>query len=86
MNSTTSWRRIYLFDVLNANDILRGEKPSFNQRGPYTYREVVEKRNLKYLNQSRISYNLVRNLYFEANHSIGNENDSITFMNVPAMV
>lgn len=86
LNSTTNLRRIYLFDVLNANDILRGVKASFKQRGPYTYREVVQKRNLKYLNQTHISYDLVRNYYFEANLSVGNENDTVTFLNLPAMV
>lgn len=87
MNSSSqSYRKIYLFDVLNANEILKGEKPQLKERGPYTYRAVVEKKNVKHLNKSKISYNLLRSYYFEANLSVGNENDTITFMNIPAMV
>lgn len=32
---------VYFFNVLNPDEILAGEKPTVEQRGPYVYRCVV---------------------------------------------
>lgn len=32
---------VYFFNVLNPNEILTGEKPTVEQRGPYVYRYVA---------------------------------------------
>jgi hypothetical protein len=83
------YRKIYLFDVLNPNEILKGEKPMLKERGPYTYRvELNEKISFKtILNNTSIIKSSVKTYYFESNLSNGNnESDLITFLNVPALV
>ena len=62
------------------------EKPVLVECGPYVFREVNEKKNLKYLSKNRISYSLVTTLHFEPDLSGGNKSDMITFLNIPAMV
>ena len=84
------YRKIYLFDVLNPNEILKGEKPVLKERGPYTYRvELNEKISFKtILNNTSTIKSSFKTYYFESNLSNGNSNESdlITFLNVPALV
>ncbi len=56
------------------------------ERGPYTYRQVNKMKNVKFLNEKKISYSNQKTYYFEPNLSNGSESDTLTFMNVPAMV
>ena len=37
--------KFYIFNVLNPDDVLLGEKPLLEERGPYSYREIREKWN-----------------------------------------
>ncbi|CAF1030388.1 unnamed protein product [Brachionus calyciflorus] len=78
------YRKYYLFEVTNPQEVLNGAKPNLRQRGPYTFREKWEKRNLEFLNEEEIKYTPVSTLYFEPTLSIGNESDLITFLNIPA--
>ncbi len=77
---------IFLFDVLNPKQILEGGKPSLMQRGPFTYRQVNEKKNVIFVNENKMSYTYRKTYYFERDLSNGSESDTLTFMNVPAMV
>ncbi len=80
-------RKYYFFDIKNSKDILNGKsKPKLVQRGPYAYSEVVEKKNIKFLNKKTLSYTPVVKYYFEPNLSDGDENDLVTVLNVPAVV
>jgi hypothetical protein len=62
------------------------EKPRIVERGPYTYIEKWEKRNIEFLGLEVVRFNPVVTLYFESNLSNGTENDVITVINVPALV
>ena len=81
------YRHYYLFDVRNPVDVQKGvAKPILIERGPYTYSEVWEKRNVEFVDSNHVSFSPVVTLHFERNMSIGDESDKVTFLNVPAMV
>ncbi|RNA34597.1 Scavenger receptor class B member [Brachionus plicatilis] len=77
------YRKYYFFHVQNPKEFLDGAKPSLIERGPYVYREILEKRNIEFINRTTIKYNPFMSLYFEPSFSIGNESDIITVLNVP---
>ena len=80
-------RKYYLFDIKNPNEIQMGtEKPRVVERGPYTYVEKWEKRNIQFLGLEIIRFNPVITIYFEQSLSNGSESDVITVMNIPALV
>jgi hypothetical protein len=54
--------------------------------GPYAFREVNEKKNIKYLDRNRTSFTLITTLTFEPDLSGVNKSDMINFLNIPAMV
>lgn len=96
-NSTKTWshppaiihRKYYFFEVLNADQLGSGEStmPNIKQRGPYVYEEVMEKRNIKFSDDiQNITYSPVSTLYFRAELSVGSDNDSFTFLNIPLLV
>lgn len=96
-NSTKTWshppaiiyRKYYFFEVLNADQLSSGEStmPSIKQRGPYVYEEVMEKRNIKFSDDiQNVTYSPVSTLYFRAELSVGSDNDSFTFLNIPLLV
>ncbi len=80
-------RKYYFFDVQNPDEVQMGiEKPRLVERGPYTYIEKWEKRNIEFLGLEVVRFSPVVTLYFEPNLSNGTENDIITVINVPALV
>ena len=80
-------RQYFLFDVRNPIEVQAGTaKPILVQRGPYTYSEKWEKKNVEFLGDSFVSFSPVVSLFFEPSLSAGNESDMITFLNVPAVV
>jgi hypothetical protein len=71
----------------NPIEVEQGEAaPIFVERGPYTYSEVWEKKNVEFLGDKIVRFNPVVTLHFEPSLSVGSINDSITFLNVPAIV
>lgn len=78
--------KLQLFDVRNPIEVQNGSKPDLIQRGPYTYREVWEKRNIKFLGRDVLRFTPVVTLYFDRSMSAGDETDLITFVNIPAIV
>ena len=83
----TVYRKYYLFDVVNAAAAARGdERPRLVERGPFVYREVLEKRNVTFPDDETIQYLAMSRLYFEPDLSNGSLNDQITFINLPALV
>ena len=79
-------RKYYFFHVQNAKEVINGKKANLIQRGPYVYRVVLEKKNVVFKDKKAVSFNPVVTLYFEPGLSNGSEKDSITFLNVPAVV
>lgn len=61
------YRKYYLFHVENPDEIERGETPRLTQRGPYTYREVWEKRKIEFLGHEVLRFTPVVTLYFDRN-------------------
>ena len=80
-------RKYYFFDIQNPNEIQAGtEKPRFRERGPYSYIEKLEKKNIIFHGDDIISFSPVSTIYFEPSLSVGSEDDDTTFLNIPALV
>uniref|UniRef100_A0A8C6U741 Scavenger receptor class B member 1 n=1 Tax=Neogobius melanostomus TaxID=47308 RepID=A0A8C6U741_9GOBI len=73
---------VYFFNVLNPKEILKGEKPMVEQRGPYVYRKRVQKDNITFHPNYTVSYKEYRRYYFEPSMSVGNESDIVTIPNM----
>ena len=42
--------KFHIFDVVNPDAVLAGERPQLLEKGPYTYRETREKRDISFVN------------------------------------
>ncbi|XP_049324456.1 scavenger receptor class B member 1 isoform X1 [Astyanax mexicanus] len=73
---------IYFFNVLNPDEILEGEKPMLEQRGPYVYSEKRWKDNITFHANKTVSYREYRQYFFEEDMSVGNESDIVTIPNM----
>ncbi|XP_055063624.2 scavenger receptor class B member 1 isoform X2 [Misgurnus anguillicaudatus] len=73
---------VYFFNVLNPDEILKGEKPMLQQRGPYVYREQRWKDNITFHNNNTVTYLEYRRYFFEESMSVGNESDVVTIPNM----
>lgn len=73
---------VYFFNVLNPKEILNGEKPMVEQRGPYVYRKRIQKDNITFHANGTVSYKEYRQYYFEPTMSSGNESDVVTIPNM----
>lgn len=80
------YRSFYFFHVQNPKEFLEGAKPFLVERGPYVYREIMQKRNIQFIDKDKLKYNPVFSLYFEPSLSIGNESDIVRVLNVPFAV
>lgn len=81
------YRKYYLFNITNPNEVEQGvEKANLVQMGPYVYREILQKRNVSFTNDDKVTYSPVSVLYFEPSLSNGTMDDLVTFINVPAVV
>ena len=77
------YRKYYLFSVKNPTEVQKGlEKPQLIEYGPYVYREILEKKNLHFTDDDKLTYYPVSTLYFEPSLSNGSESDLITFVNI----
>ena len=85
----TSFRSYYFYEVLNSNELVSGDAktPKLREIGPYVYENKLEKRNLKFSDDgTNLTYTPVFNLYFQRNLSIGNDNETFVFLNLPLIV
>ncbi|XP_030625032.1 scavenger receptor class B member 1 [Chanos chanos] len=88
--SYTMWRDIpvpffmsvYFFNVVNPNEILKGEKPMIEQKGPYVYSEKRWKDNITFHANNTVSYREYRQYFFERSMSVGDESDVVTIPNM----
>ncbi|KAM4635003.1 scavenger receptor class B member 1 isoform 2-T2 [Polymixia lowei] len=88
--SYTMWRDIpvpfymsvYFFNVLNSKEILKGEKPMVEQKGPYVYRKRCQKDNITFHSNNTVSYREYRKYFFEPSMSAGNESDMVIIPNM----
>ena len=90
----TMWRnptipiylQFYAFDLTNSYEVLRGDRPSFTQKGPYTYRETVHEIEVKENGNDTVSYRQVKTYQFVRAMSVGPDTESFTTINIPVMV
>ncbi|XP_076613733.1 scavenger receptor class B member 1 isoform X1 [Chaetodon auriga] len=73
---------VYFFHILNPLEILDGEKPMVEQRGPYVYRKRIQKDNITFHPNHTVSYREYRQYYFEPSMSAGSESDNVTIPNM----
>ncbi|XP_013883578.1 scavenger receptor class B member 1 isoform X2 [Austrofundulus limnaeus] len=73
---------VYFFNVLNPEEILKGEKPMVEERGPYVYRKKCQKENITFHPNGTVSYIEFRKYFFERSMSVGNESDIVTIPNM----
>ncbi|KAK1884285.1 Scavenger receptor class B member 1 [Dissostichus eleginoides] len=73
---------VYFFNVLNPQEILKGEKPMVEQKGPFVYRKRIQKDNITFHDNGTVSYREYRTYYFEPTMSSGNESDVVTIPNM----
>ncbi|XP_047426294.1 scavenger receptor class B member 1 isoform X1 [Mugil cephalus] len=73
---------VYFFNVLNPQEILKGEKPMVEERGPYVYRKRIQKDNITFHPNDTVSYREYRQYFFEPSMSVGNESDVVTIPNM----
>ncbi|XP_068099973.1 scavenger receptor class B member 1 isoform X2 [Hyperolius riggenbachi] len=73
---------IYIFEVKNPQEILLGEKPWVEERGPYVYREKKQKTNITFHENGTVSFVELRTFWFEPEKSVGSEDDYVVVPNV----
>ncbi|KAK2818612.1 hypothetical protein Q5P01_024173 [Channa striata] len=73
---------VYFFNVLNPKEILNGEKPMLEERGPYVYKKIIQKENITFHPNGTVSYVEYRSYFFEPSMSVGNESDVVTIPNM----
>ncbi|KAK4878292.1 hypothetical protein RN001_010798 [Aquatica leii] len=77
--------KLYLFNVTNGEKFLNGEeKLSFNEVGPYTYREVLSNTNVNFEKNGTLSFIPRRKIAFVPELSVGDPaTDTLLLLNVP---
>ncbi|KAK7802338.1 hypothetical protein U0070_025290 [Myodes glareolus] len=73
---------VYFFEVVNPDEILKGEKPVVRERGPYVYREYRHKANITFNDNDTVSFVEHRSLHFQPDRSRGSESDYIVLPNI----
>lgn len=81
------YRDIYLYNWTNPDDIRNASvKPSFQQLGPYRFREFPDKMNITFNDDnSTVSYRKFSNFFFDADGSNGSLSDLCTTVNLVAL-
>jgi len=75
---------VYIFDIQNPDEVLKGDKPKLVERGPYVYDEYHHKVNLQWNSNGTVTYENVREYHYNPNESNGSLDDKITIVNAPA--
>ena len=84
INTPKMQTSVYIFEVQNKDDVMKGGKPKLVEKGPYVYDEYHHKTNLAWNLNGTVSYENVREYHFNANESKGTLDDMITIVNPPA--
>ncbi len=82
-------RKYYFFEILNADQLATGKTliPIVQERGPYVYKLVTEKRHIKFSEDgTNVSYTPVQTFDFDPELSVGNDSDTFMFLNIPLLV
>ncbi|KAG5889692.1 hypothetical protein JTB14_010030 [Gonioctena quinquepunctata] len=77
--------KVYIFNVTNADNFLTfGEKPKLQEIGPFTYREDMEKVNIKFHENGTVSFQHKKILQFVPELSV-NKHQKIIVPNIPLL-
>lgn len=76
---------VYLFNLTNPRDFMRGEKPRFREIGPYVYSEKWEKIVRGFHDNGTVTYHPTKQFFFNRALSRGDEEDIIQTLNIPLM-
>ena len=80
----------YVFDIVNAMEMKQGKSPVVEQKGPYTYREILDKRNISFDQEKpAASYNQKTTYLFDKELSCKDcdpYRDDITTVNMPFVI
>ncbi|KAM9099726.1 scavenger receptor class B member 1 isoform X1 [Sarcophilus harrisii] len=77
---------VYLFHVVNTEEVLKGKKPYIQERGPYVYREYRQKHNITFHENDTVSFLEYRTFVFQPHMSQGLETDYIVMPNLLVLV
>lgn len=81
------YQKIYFFNITNGDDFLNhGDKPNFEEVGPYTYSSNWHKDNISWNENGTISFREIKVFHFERNMSVGSDDDIIHSINGPMVV
>ncbi|KAI4888819.1 hypothetical protein NFI96_023926 [Prochilodus magdalenae] len=77
------YRQFWFFDVLNPDDVINGNIPQLQQKGPYTYKtRYLPKENITFNDNHTVSFVLPAEAVFEPSMSEGSEEEVITSLNL----
>lgn len=75
--------QIYVLDLQNPIEVVKyGAKPSFTEKGPYTYREHRQKWQISHFNNGTLSYRENRSFVFDLEKSTGPQEENFTTANL----
>lgn len=72
---------MYLFNVLNPDEVLNGAKPDLQQVGPYVFTEQHHKSSLLWNTNETVTYRQIRTWHFVPDLSVGTLDDNVTILN-----
>ncbi|XP_061164515.1 cytoplasmic FMR1-interacting protein 2-like [Saccostrea echinata] len=75
--------QIYVQDLKNPIEVVKhGAKPSFVEKGPYTYREHRKKWQITHFDNGTLSYRENRSFVFDLEKSVGPHEENFTTVNL----
>ena len=86
LNEESSDLKFYFFNLTNPDEVTEhGTKPAFKEIGPYTYRIVRERENVRFFdNGDRVWFEQRTWYYFDMENSIGNDLNTFTNLDLVA--
>lgn len=77
---------VYFFNYTNSEELEdHNIKPTFVELGPYRFREIRDKQEIKFNRDSTVTYKPISNYYFDAEASNGTLDDVIVNINIVAI-
>lgn len=77
--------KFYIFNVTNADEIVKGGKPILTEHGPYSYVMHSPRFDIQFEHNSTVTYRNNNTLRFDPTQSVGSEDDLYNHINVPVV-